>query len=104
MVETARFKVTKANKSLRENISITCLLCDHALEFYAGKRQNKYVVQSVKEEVHVTPVKQTWREWWNEMFKNNSATFKDISVFVVKATLLNEIGGPVVEVFANLAK
>ena len=57
-MQKSRLIVTETEESVRTDFEITCYGEHISLCFWSGKRENKILVQMVKEEIHVTTTDQ----------------------------------------------
>ena len=78
----ARLIVTKAQEWCRKNFEMTCYGDHFALVFYSGARENKFVVQLVRGEIHVDVVGESTRMWLERSVQECWDWFKGVVVHI----------------------
>ena len=82
MMQMSRFITTEAQEWCRRNIEITCYGEHFSLVFWSGARQNKFVVQTIAGQVHVSVTGESWRMWLQRKIQECWEAFKDFVVFI----------------------
>lgn len=95
MMQMTRFVVTEAQECCRKNCEIWCYGEHFSIGFWAGARQNKFVVQVVVGKVHVSVTDESWRMWFQRIVQTSWNVFKDVAVHVIDkaADMLQLVGG-----------
>lgn len=82
MMQMARMITTEAQEWCRTNFEMTCYGEHFSLVFYSGARQNKFVIQMVREEIHVHVVGESWRMWLQKKIQQYWDWFKSVAVYI----------------------
>ena len=101
----ARMIVTEAKEWCRKNFEMTCYGEHFSLVFFARARENKFVIQVVGGEVHVSVVGESWRMWLQRKVQEYWDWFKDVAVYITgKAVELLKAAAPHAALFAPALK
>ena len=83
MMQMARLVATEAEECCRKNFEMTCYGEHFSLVFYAGARENKFVIQTVAGEIHVNVVGESWRIWLQRKVQECWNGFKGVAVYII---------------------
>ena len=94
-MQMARLIVTKGKEWCRKNFEMWCYAQHFSIGFWAGARQNKFVVQVVEGKVHVSVTNESWRMWFQRVVQESWDWFKDVALHVLDkaADMLTLVGG-----------
>ena len=83
MMQMARMIATEAQQWCRANFEMTCYGEHFSLVFFAGARENKFVIQVVGGEIRVNVVGESWRMWLQTNIQKYWDWFKGVAVYII---------------------